>query len=224
MTSRNGRLVRIALVCGIASSALYAAMNVFIPMLWEGYSSASQTVSELSAVGAPTRPIWVWLGVIYGLLVAAFGWGVWRAAGQSRTLRVLGGVIVVNALFGLAWPPMHQREVLAAGGGTLTDTLHIVWTAVTNVMFMLQIGLAAAALGKRFRLYSVMTVVLLVGFGTLTGLDAPRMVANLPTPWMGVWERIGIGAFMVWTAVLATVLLRRRERAVVTRHRTAAAV
>jgi hypothetical protein len=64
------------LVCGILSSLLYVAMNVFIPMQWQGYRSASQTVSELSAIDAPTRPIWVPLGIAYTLLVAAFGFGV----------------------------------------------------------------------------------------------------------------------------------------------------
>jgi hypothetical protein len=35
-------------MCGILSSLLYVAMNVFVAMQWEGYSSASQAVSELS--------------------------------------------------------------------------------------------------------------------------------------------------------------------------------
>ena len=55
MATQKRLLVRISLICGIASSLLYVAMNVFVPMQWEGYSSASQTVSELSAIGAPTR-------------------------------------------------------------------------------------------------------------------------------------------------------------------------
>ena len=42
-------------------------MTVFIAMQWEGYSSVSQTVSELSAIGAPTRPLWVVLGRAYTL-------------------------------------------------------------------------------------------------------------------------------------------------------------
>jgi hypothetical protein len=44
----------------------------------------------------------------------------------------------------------------------------------------------------------------------LTGLDASRLEANLPTPWMGVWERINIYAYMLWVVVLATALLRGR--------------
>jgi len=56
-------------------------MLVFVAMRWEGYSSASQTVSELSAIGAPTRSLWVPLGAVYTLLVTAFGWGVLVSAG-----------------------------------------------------------------------------------------------------------------------------------------------
>ena len=36
-----------------------------------------------------------------------------------------------------------------------------------------------------------------------------------PTPWVGVWERISIAAFMGWIAVLATALLRApQDRAI----------
>jgi hypothetical protein len=42
-------------VCGILSSLLYVAMNVFVAMQWEGYSSVSQTVSELSAIGCVSK-------------------------------------------------------------------------------------------------------------------------------------------------------------------------
>jgi len=194
--------------CGILSSLLYALMNVFIPLEWPGYDAASQVVSELSAIGAPTRPLWLLFAAIYTALLVAFGFGVWQSAGRSRPLRILGALIVAHAIFGLAWPPMHQRDVLAAGGGSLTDTLHIAWTFVTVVCMLLEIGLGAAALGGRFRRYSIVTVVVLVAFGVLTAIDGPRISANLPTPWVGVWERLNIAAFMIWVIVLATMLLR----------------
>ena len=196
------------LVCGILSSLLYVAMNVFIPMQWEGYSSASQTVSELSAIGAPTRRLWVQLGAVYTLLVAAFGWGVLASSRRNGPLRAAGGLLVAYGVIGLAWPPMHLREVLAAGGGTLTDTMHIVFAMLTVLLMLIAIGFGAAAFGNRFRLYSIATMVILVAFGALTGLDGPRIAANLPTPWVGVWERISISAFLLWVAVLAIALLR----------------
>src|SRR5689334_22090388 len=100
---------KILLVCGILSSLLYVAMNAIAAMLYDGYNSASQTVSELSAIGAPTRPLWLLLGIPYTVLATAFGWGVWVSADQNRPLRVVGGLMVAYGALGLFWPPMHLR-------------------------------------------------------------------------------------------------------------------
>jgi hypothetical protein len=204
---------KILLVCGIVSSLLYVAMNVFVAMQWEGYSSVSQTVSELSAIGAPTRALWVLLGIAYTLLVAAYGLGVWGSARRNRPLRMVAGLMIVYAVIGLGWPfaPMHQRGVLATGGGTLTDTMHLVFSTVTVLLMLVAIGFGAAALGKCFRFYSIGAMVMLVVFGALVALGATRVGANLPTPWIGVWERIDIGVFLLWVAVLAFALLLVRD-------------
>ena len=69
------------LVCGIVSSLLYGAMIGAIR--FDGYSLVSQVPSELTAIGAPTRTLWMWLGSAYTVLVAAFGWGVWQSAGRT---------------------------------------------------------------------------------------------------------------------------------------------
>jgi hypothetical protein len=211
----NQKVRRSLLICGILSSLLYVAMNILGAVLYEGYSSVSQTVSELSAIGAPTRALWVPLGMVYTLLVTAFGWGIWQSAVGNRPLRVTGALMVAYGVLGLFWPfaAMHQREALAAGEGTLTDTMHIVFAVVTVLLMMLAIGFGAAAFGKRFRLYSIATLLLLSFFGALTGMDGPKIAANLPTPWIGVWERINIGVFMLWVVVLAIVLLRAEKGA-----------
>jgi hypothetical protein len=106
---------------------------------------------------------------------------------------------------------MHQRAVLAAGGATLTDTMHIVWSEIAVALMLLEIGFGTAAFGTRFRLYSIATVVVFAVFGTLTFWEAPGVGANLPTPWLGLWERINIFAAMSWYAVLSVALLRVRE-------------
>jgi len=201
---------RVLLVSGILSSLLYVAMNVFVPMRLEGYNSASQTISELSAIGVPTRALWIPLGIAYTVLLIAFGCGVWVSAGRNRALRVVGGLLTANGLISFAWPfaSMHQREVLAAGGGTLADTMHLVLGGVTVLSYLIALGFGAAAFGKRFRLYSIMTILALLVFGALTGIDGPRVGANLPTPLVGIWERINIGVFLIWVVVLAVILLR----------------
>ena len=207
-------LTKALLICGIVSSLLYVAMNIFIPMQWKGYSSVSQTISELSAIDAPTRSLWVPLGIVYALLTAAFGLGVWKAAAGKRTLKLVGGLLFINGIISLFWPPMHQREVLAAGGGTMTDTMHIVFSIVTVLLFMLSIGFGAVAFGKSFRYYSIASLIILVVFGILTGMQAPDMEVNGPTPLMGVWERINIGVYMCWIVVLAIILLRKESKQV----------
>ena len=193
------------LICGVLSSVYYLAMNVYVPLQWEGYSFASRVISELSAVDAPTRPLWIWLSIPYTILVIAFGLGVWMSAGaKNRRLRAVGGLLVANAVVGAFWPPMHLR----GAEPTLTDALHIAWSAAWLVVMLLAMGLAAAALGRRFRLYTLATLAAFLVFGTLTAIDGPKVAADLPTPWIGLWERINIGVGMLWLAVLAIALMR----------------
>lgn len=208
-SARRTPLQQGLLLCGILSALLYAAMLIFVPIAWPSYRSASQTVSELSAIGAPSRALWVAVARVWTVLYAAFGVGVAVAAGRSRALRTVGAAIVVASLVGLFWPPMHQREVLAAGGATLTDTLHIVWTAMNGVFTLLAMGFGAVGLGKPFRRYTLLTMLILVAAGAETSQQAPGVNANLPTPWIGVWERINIGAWLLWVVMLAVTLLRR---------------
>jgi hypothetical protein len=198
------------LVCGILSSALYAAMTILIAQTWDGYSSSAHTISELSAVGAPTKPVWDLYGPIYTVLVTAFGFGVWKVASRNPALRVAGVMIIGFGSLGLLWPfaPMHSREVIAAGGGTWTDTMHLVLASVTVILMLLAIGFGAVAFGKAFRWYSIGSLLVLAVFGGLTFMDAPGLSTNSPTPLIGVWERINLGTFLLWLAVLATVLLR----------------
>lgn len=204
-------LRRLLLICGILSSLLYAAINIIVVIQWKEYNPLSQTVSELSAIGAPTRWLWQILCTPYTLLVIAFAFGVLKSAAENRRLRISGNLLLVYGLLGCLWPfvPMHLRTTLAAGGATLTDTLHIVLGAITELIYLIILSLTATALGKPFRIYSIATFLMLLVFGILTFLDAPGVATNRPTPLLGVWERINIGIFLLWMIVLASLLLRR---------------
>ncbi|KAM3089628.1 DUF998 domain-containing protein [Phormidesmis sp. 146-35] len=200
---------KVLLVCGILSSLIYVTTVVLAPMRWEGYSSASQTVSELIAIDAPTRSLVVPLFILYSLLVYAFGVGVWQLSGQKRVLRFAAVGLVGKEVLGLVvtlFFPMHLRGI----EGTLTDTMHATLTGVGLLFMLLALGCAAIAFGKWFRLYSIATILIFVVFGVLAGLDGSRLEANLPTPWMGVWERINIFAYMLWVVVLSIALLRNQ--------------
>jgi hypothetical protein len=91
-------LRRILLVCGIASSVLYVAVDVLGSLRYPGYRYTEQQFSELTAQGSPVRPLMIALSVIpYTLLVAAFAVGVWVSAPHKRA-----GTIIAAMLLGYA--------------------------------------------------------------------------------------------------------------------------
>jgi hypothetical protein len=189
----------------------YIIINIIVMMQYPGYDSASTTISELSAIGTSTRTLWVVLCIFYSILFMAFGAGIWLSANGNRNLKIVAVVIFFDAFIGLFWPPMHQRDVIAAGGGTLTDTLHIVWACIHLVLMLLMIGFGAAALGKDFKVFSIFIVLVFVLFGMLTARESGGIRAGLPTPNLGTWERINIGAYTVWVIIFSKLLLEKNK-------------
>ena len=195
------------LACGILSPLLYAAADLAAGLSRAGYSFRDQTISELGAVGAPSRPLFSVLLVLVYLLLTAFGVGVWRSAAGRRGLKAAGGLIVALGVMALTvgrLVPMRPRGTEQG----LTGLLHLVEGGVAVAMVLAAIGFAAGALGRRFRVYSAVTVLLVLAFGAWSGMDAPRVAAGLPTPWLGVKERVFWYAYQLWFAVLALRLLR----------------
>src|SRR5512141_580673 len=105
---------KLLLLCGVLSALLYVATVELAPTRWPGYSPASQTVSELIGIGAPTRPLVLPLFIVYSLLVYAFGAGVWLSSGPERALRVAALGIIGKEVLGLivtSFAPIHLRGV-----------------------------------------------------------------------------------------------------------------
>lgn len=203
--------VRLLLYCGVLSSLWYTFLNLLVPWFYPGYSSLSFTVSELSAIGAPTRILWVLPGTLYPLLYAALGWGVYFICGDNKKLKALAVLIIGYSILNLYWPPMHSREAIAAGAKSLSDMLHIAWTIVTVFLFICTMVIGALAFGVKFRIYTIISMVLLVIFGILTSCDTSSLEANLPTPMMGLYERINQYIFFLWVIVLSWQLLQKMK-------------
>ena len=191
------------LVCGVLSSLVYVANNVVCAVVWKDYSSFSQTISELSAIGAPSRSTWIPLGILYAALLVAFGIGVWQSAQRRPRLRVTAAMLIAIGA-NPYWPPIHLRGQVA----TLTDAMHAATAAAISLLILIAIGFGAIAFGRGFRVYSIATIVVLLVSGSLTFMYAPKLAANLPTPGMGLIERVDLAAYLAWVAVLAVALLR----------------
>jgi hypothetical membrane protein len=196
------------LLCGILSPLLYAVADGLAGFKWESYSFRDQTISELGAIGAPSRPLFSVLLIFVYLLLTAFGIGVWRSSSNRRAVQVAGGLLVALGVMALTvgqFVPMHLRGTEQG----LTGALHLVEGGIAVLMIMSAIGFAATDLGRRFRLYSIVTIVVILTFGAWSGIDAPRVAQGLPTPWIGVKERIFWYAYQLWFIVLALTMLRQ---------------
>jgi len=193
------------LVCGIAASLLYVMANVLGAIVWDGYSLKSFTISELSAIDAPSRPLVPSLMLVFALLSFGFGIGVVTVAGRKRGLRITGWLLVAIGVLNAAGPfvPMHLR----GAEPSLTDMMHIVLTGVTSLLLVLAVWFGRGAFGRGFRVYSLATLATMLLFGLLAFMDGPRIAANEPTPWVGLTERICVGAYILWMFVLSGALL-----------------
>ena len=209
-------MVRKILVgCGIASSVLYIASDILISWWDPNYSYRDQSFSELLAPGSPTRPlVLVLLAIPYGVLVTAFGVGVWASASRRRAGRITGALLVGYALTGAVtgvFLSAPTRETLQAGKETWRNILHLPGTAVSVLCILLAIGFGSTLLGRRFRYFSYATILAIVVFGVLAGRQIGQMGANQPTPWLGIVERGNVYAIMLWVSVLAIGLLRAQK-------------
>ena len=114
--TRHATVRKVLLICGVVSVPLYIATDILGALRWEGYSYIDGPVSELIAIGAPTRPLVGALMLIYGILAIAFGLGVWGSAGRKPALRVVGGALIAKEVIGslvVLLAPIH----LARGRG-----------------------------------------------------------------------------------------------------------
>jgi len=174
----------------------------------EGYSFRDQTISELGAIGAASKPLFSALLFVVYALVTAFGVGVWKAARGTGRLAISGGLIVGLGVLALTVGQFASMRLRGSDQG-LAGTLHLAEGLLAMLMTFSAMGFAAAALGRRFRLYTIATIVFALVFGAWSAMDIPRVGSGLATPWVGVKERLFWYGYQSWFIVLAFTILHQ---------------
>lgn len=208
---RNRGLVAALLACGVIVAVVQIFGDILAAALHPGYSYIDQSVSELSAIGAPTRPITAGFGFAYEALVLAFAVGVWMMA-TKRGLKIAAVILGLFAVNALVWGlfPMQQRGSEMA----FTDYAHIGGAVLQVLTIVLFIAFGSGADGRWFRVFSVAMIVAILAAGGVAGSRAGQIAVGGATPWMGLIERVSFYGPSVWILVLALELLRQlRERA-----------
>ncbi len=199
---------RILLACGVLYGVLYVvASDVIAAPLNDGYSRMDQAISELSGTSAPTRWFLTAMLPTYTALMIAFGIGVRKAAHGSRSLHVTGTLLVASGVSALLWLPfpMTSREDVVDGPMSVNDVGHLVLSGVTFLFIASALWFGARSFGAGFRAYTLITAATIVVFAVLMGTQSPNVPD--PTPWMGLYERVMLWAWLVWMAVLAIILM-----------------
>jgi Protein of unknown function (DUF998) len=199
---------RVLLLCGILSSVAYAIGDVGGGLQWPGYSFADYSISELAAIGAPSRPFVAGVFAIHGVLLMAFAAGV-MAGRYDRSARnaaaFLGAVAIVGTVS--SYFPIQQRGVAFSRN----EILHLTLVALSVLCIVAAMITGGRAGSRGFRSMSITAAVVMVTFGALGGRFASRIAAGDPTPWLGVIERISVYCYILWVAAFANLLLQQRE-------------
>ena len=202
----HSSVVRALPVAGLVSSVLYVVIDVIGATSYPGYDYSAQAISEMSAIGAPTVDLLAPLYGIWSLLFLAFTAGVWIFGRGRPALRRSAGFLFAVAVVGSGFSlfPMNQRSA----DPTFTDTMHLIVAGATILLLAGAILVGARAFERGFRRYSAATVAVMLLFFVLTMRDVPNVAADLPTPYMGLNERISMAAWLLWIAVFSVRLFR----------------
>lgn len=205
----NKQFIKIALFCGAFSSLLRVATDFVAGILYPHYSFLNNTMSQLAAIGAPTRSFQIIFLAIDSVLVIIFGIGVLKIVNKNIPLRFTGIFLTLFGLLGLGELPFSQTA-MQLSGGLENQTIHIIVTSAALLFILFFIGFGAFVFGKRFRIFSILTILVMLIFGYLAGSMAPDAI-NFAAPFMGLAERISFYPYLLWVFVFA-LMLKQEER------------
>ena len=198
---------------GLAMFALYIFMDVVASLAYDGYSYRDQTISELSATGAPTRTFW---------LVMSVGYQVVGFASRSVCSPLRGAAGASARWGGSCWRRDSRAVVVgrtdasarSAGGGRghvaghhaprrWRDELPAVLRHHRHRCVRVREGIPHL-LARHDRGHAGLRC-------TRRAWRIPNVSENQPTAWLGIWERIAIEGAILWQAVFAAMLLWRMQ-------------
>lgn len=201
---------RLLLLSGLISAIFYVVTDIIASLSYQGYSIFDQNYSELLATGAPTRQWLLLASIAYNFLVVCFAVAIWKTGSPTRVARITGVIMTGYAIMSMITPLYFQMDMRGAVP-TPRGSLHPLMTAVMSFFILLSIVLGAFLSGKRFRIYSFVTLIVIIMFGLLTVSQVNALEAGIDTPWMGLKERGNIYITMLWFAILSLNLVHQER-------------
>jgi hypothetical protein len=194
---------RLLLFCGILAPLIYLGTDLLAGKLLKGYRFVSQSMSELSASGSPTRPLVIVLTLVAGVLLIAFAAGVWRWADQALLPRVVAVLVIGNVATGfiamLFFPTRYGERPKFRSAGVLVMFLSV-------VCFVLAMVCGAAAFDGWLRILSIAIPASYIILAIVRFATAGASSAAGAAPSVGAQERTMSYSFLLWILAVAIYL------------------
>jgi len=197
-------------LAGALSAVVYAAHVIVGGLLWQGYSHLTQTISELTADGAPDASLLRVFTTVYGVLALIFA--AWLIFALRRTSVKRTAIVGAVLLFVMEFASLVGYGLFPLRGGTEMDPEnmgHLIVTGIVVVctigsVLLCGIGLRRTAGLKALGVFSLVCVGIIVVSGGMT----PVAMAN-DLPVAGLIERINIFTLQTWVFVMSAALVRK---------------
>jgi hypothetical membrane protein len=195
---------RVLAVGGIIAPVSYTIVVVVLGLLWSSYSHVTQAISELGGVDAPNAIIMNTAGfALTGILIIFFAVGLYYGLGKGRGSKIGSALVAVYGLgmFGIAFFPWDKVNL-----ASFTSTMHslIGWPHWIGLILGLLVLAHTFKNDLRWNSYWVYTLVT----GLLTAIVIVIYAFIGVEGYMGVLQRIIIGAQLIWIEIVAIKLSR----------------
>ncbi len=195
---------QILCICGIISALVYTAHVVIGGFLWTNYSHITQTISELTADGAPGSLFLRVLTTAYGVLAIVFSVSLFfffKERGFGKAAKIGAVLLIIMetvSLIGYGLFPLSEggTEMDPQNMGHLIVTVVVVLCTIT-CGFFIGLGLKKTALRKTGLFVFICAIIMVIAGGM-----TPVSMAN-SLPIAGLVERVNIFTLQIWIAVLS---------------------
>lgn len=197
-------------VSGIGAVLAYVAATVLGGILRPGYSHISNDISVLTEAGAPHRTLLALLYGAYNILLGIFATALFLSSKRSRLFTVGWALMMLNGASGMLQVTALRRD---PDGVPLTrmGIGHIAGASVSSLSTIV----GALVVGSVFRRdaywrplssFSLANGVAIILTGLIAAISTVRR-----SRFMGLFERVTIGLFLLWVLVLScyALLLKR---------------
>jgi hypothetical protein len=194
-------------VFGIIAPPIFVVTIVVGGLITPGYSHLSQSISELVMSGAQNK---LYLDISFSInyvFSCIFGFGLFailrsKASPLNSSTGLIGfitlGVIAVLSFLSSNFFTMN----LPGTPATTSGTIHLILVALESIGSMaaiLLVGLWFKKVGlSGYSVYSIITLIVVFATGIMT-----LVATTQDSSYVGLFERLTIGAFALWSFIIA---------------------